>query len=305
MPTGLTGTRPKPRIDETVVPTTYSDIRYYLRCPRDYQYRKSFGFSPPVPELFGFGKTIHTSIEKLHEQFPDRVPTPSEAEDIVSDTFHLKHVFPSNDPENHPGPYERARKAASDIARTYATDYAADFTRQRQVEVRFEIPVTQAVITGSIDLMLEQDEQGNILDASVIDFKSMKGGDPLEETEEFDWTELALQVQLYAKAARDVLGENAQTGAVHFLKDSQRVEVPITDTAIASAVANVEWAVDRIIADDFPMRPHPKKCDKCDFKALCPKIPENFAIGNEPPGIHIPGNRKLARAFEEFGDDPQ
>lgn len=306
LPANLAQSTPIPRIDETIVPTTYSDIRYYLRCPRDYQYRKSFGFSPPVPELFGFGKTVHTSIEKLHEIFANRPPTADETETVVKDIFHLKHVFQSKDPENNPGPYERARKVASDIAKTYIESYADDFTRQRQVEARFEIPVTRAVITGTIDLMLKQDEQGNILDASVIDFKSMEGGEDPKENEELHWTELALQVQLYAKAARDVLGENAQTGAVHLLKDNQRVNIPVTDDAVNNAVANVEWAVERIIAGDFPMRPEKTKCEKCDFRLLCPKMPENFATNTPPPPIHIAGNnqQQMPRAFSEFDDAP-
>jgi len=302
LPPGLIPQTPLPRIDETIVPTTYSDIRYYLSCPRDYQYRKSFGFSPPVPELFGFGKTVHTSIEKLHEVFSDRSPTADEVEEVVNETFHLKHVFQSNQPVNNPGPYERARTAASEIAKNYVQDYSDDFTRQRQIEVRFEIPVTRAVITGSIDLMLRQDDEGNILDASVIDFKAIEGGDNPQENVELQWTELALQVQLYAKAARDILGENAQTGAVHLLKDNQRINIPVTVEAVNNAVANVEWAVERIIEGDFPMRPNTSKCEKCDFKLLCPKIPQSFATNTIPPSIHIAGNnqQQMARAFSEF-----
>jgi len=294
-------------VDETVVPTTYSDIRYYLRCPRDYQYRKGFGFSPPVPELFGFGKTVHTSIERLHNIFANHPPTLREVETVVHDTFHLKHVFPARYPETSPGPYERARIVASDIAKTYVESYTDDFIRQRQIEVRFEIPVERAVITGSIDLILKQDAQGNILDASVIDFKSMKGGENPEESEELHWTELALQVQLYAKAARDVLGENARTGAVHLLKDNQRVNVPVTAEAVENAVANVEWAVERIIIGDFPMRPEEEKCQKCDFRALCSKVPQDFATNVIPPPIHVPGSgqRELARAFSEFDNSMQ
>jgi DNA helicase II / ATP-dependent DNA helicase PcrA len=161
--------------------------------------------------------------------------------------------------------------------------------------------VQQAVIAGSIDLMLKQDEAGSITDASVIDFKSMEGGE-LEENERLHWTELALQVQLYAKAARDVLGENAETGAVHLLKDNQRIDTPVTPEAINAAVANVEWAVDRIIEGDFPARPQTVKCENCDFNSLCPKTPENFRTGTTPPAIHVPlsNRQQLARAFSEF-----
>lgn len=305
LPVGLQEHDPIRRFDETVVPTTYSDIRYYLRCPRDYQFRKSFGFSPPIPEMFGFGMTVHTAVGKLHKDFPHRAPTGDEAEEIARETFHLKHVPPSRDPDNHPGPFERARDRAGEIARSYAETYTDDFTRKREVEVSFEIPVHQAVISGTIDLILTMDRENNILEAQVVDFKAIQGGTEPEENEDLHWTELALQVQLYAKAAREVLGQNARTGAVHLLKDNNRVQVPVNDEAIQVAVGNVEWSVDRIITGDFPMRPHREKCEACDFKALCPKVPQGFQIDLQPPPIHIPGvtRTQMARSFSEFEEE--
>jgi DNA helicase-2/ATP-dependent DNA helicase PcrA len=111
---------------------------------------------------------------------------------------------------------------------------------------------------------------------------------------------LALQVQLYAKAARDVLGQNAATGAVHLLRDNKRVSVPIDPTAIDAAVGNVEWAVNRVLAGDFPRRPAPEKCGSCDFLMLCSRQLEPFQVDDLPPSIHLPGGRtQLARAFSE------
>ena len=302
LPEGIEPHRSIPRIDETIVPTSYSDIRYYLRCPADYQLRKRFGFSPPIVEMFGYGTTVHTAVFKLHEIYQNRTPTVDEADDVARRIFHLKHVAPSQDPENRPGPYERAQDSAADILKDYVETYADDFTRRRQVEVRFEVPVEQAVISGSIDLMLHEDETGQILEASVIDFKAIEGGSEPEESEELVWTELALQVQLYAKAAREVLGENARTGAVHLLKDNQRVEVPVSDEAIDAAVENVEWAVGRILSGDFPMRPHGQKCESCDYGALCSKAAQEFTADSIPLPIHIPGaaGTQSARAFSEF-----
>lgn len=302
VPEGLSPHDQVPRIDEAVVPTSFTDIRYYLRCPRDYRFRKSFGFSPAIPEMFGYGRTIHTAVGKLHEQFTDCAPTGEEAEEIARGIFHLKHVPESGDPVNRPGAYELGRDSAAQILRSYAETYAEDFTRRRQIEVRFEVPIEQAVISGTIDLMLHEDAEGNILDASVVEFKTMEGGEDPEESERLEWTELALQVQLYAKAAREVLGENARTGHVHLLKDNRRVDVPVSDHAVEAAVSNVEWAVNRIIDGDFPMRPEREKCAACDFKALCPKSPEQFATDTTPPAIHVPGavKREMVRAFSDF-----
>ena len=291
LPPGLGREEQRPRIDERVVPTSYSEVRYYLRCPRDYRFRVAYGFSPAITEMFGFGQTVHSTIGRLHQEWDDSIPTPEEAAELAASNFHLKHVPKSRDPENRPGGYERGRERAAQMAAEYARDYSGDFRQQRQVEVRFEIPVSHAVISGAIDLLLRTDDSGEIVDATVIDFKALEGGpDPVGENG-LDWTELALQVQLYAKAATDVLGENARTGAVHLLKDGQRVQVPVDEEAVEAATANVEWAVSRIIDGDFPRRPHPEKCGACDFRLLCDQRHEEFQRREVPPALHLPGAR--------------
>jgi len=306
VPDGLEAGAPQRRIAETDLPTSFSDVRYYLRCPMDFRFRQSFGFSPPVPDMFGFGQTVHTAVGKLHQDHPENVPSTEEAESTAMGTFHLKHVPQSANPEEHPGPYERARDKAVDIVREYVEAFGEDFQRRRQVEARFEIPATNCVISGSIDLLLKEDPEGNIVEAEIIDFKAIEGGDDPTSNYELDWTEFSLQVQLYARAAREVLGENARTGHVHLLKDNQRVEVPVTDDALEAALANVEWAVNRILAEDFPMRPHPDKCDACDFRVLCRRESQEFLPGaGVPPEIHLPSGRERARAFTLFAEQDE
>ena len=299
-PSDLPAATPRRRADETVLPTTFSEIRYYLRCPRDYKFRYVWGFSPPIPEMFGFGQTVHAAVGKLHEQYPQRAPTPAEAEAVARGIFHLKHVPPSRDPVERPGAYERAADASAGIVSRYAEGYGDDFVQSRQLEVRFEIPLRDSVLSGSIDLLVRLDDQGHILDASVIDFKSMEGGPDPENNPKLDWNELALQVQLYARAAADVLDANARTGHVHLLKDGQRIEVPVDEAAVEAATANVEWAAERIIAGDFPMRPHADKCAACDWQRLCPKTREEFGTVDLPAPLHLPGpRRRQARAIGE------
>lgn len=299
---GLHQQAPQRRIEASNLPTSYSDLKYYLKCPKDYHFRKIFGFSPAIPDLFGFGMTVHASIGKLHQEFPDEPPTREEAEEIAGDLFHLKHVQPSGDPENRPGPYERAQNRAQELVSGYADEFGTDFQQRRQIEARFEIPVEDAVVSGAIDLMIEEDEQGNVVDACVIDFKTIEGGDFPEENVNLEWTELSLQVQLYAKAARDVLGRFAEQGFVHLLKDGQRVDIPADDAAVNSALANVEWAVNRIVAEDFPMRPDQSKCEDCDFKQICSMQPQDFSVSAQPPEIHVPGEDRSqpVLAFRSF-----
>ena len=301
LPNGIRKTQPRRRVDDADYPTSFTEIRYYLQCPKSYQFRERYGLKPFVPEMFGYGRTVHTSIQKLHQLYPDAPPESDQIEPVVQNTFHLKHVPQSGDPVNRPGAYEIARNRAIEIAQEYVENFSSDFERQRQVEAVFEIPASKCVISGSIDLLLKEDEEGNILQAEIIDFKTMEGGEQPEANAKLDWTELALQVQLYARAADQVLGQNARTGRVHLLKDNQRVKVPITQEAVDAALTNIEWAVEGILKSDFPMRPHRDKCDGCDFRSICPRTPQNFSDSTEaPPELHLPGRREMARAFSQY-----
>ena len=301
-PSGLVQAPPSRRAEEVDYPTNFTEIRYYLQCPKSYQFRERYGLNPVVPEMFGFGRTVHTSIQKLHELNTNAPPDSGQIEPVVLSTFHLKHVPKSGDPVNRPGAYENARDRAVEITENYVAAFGSDFERERQVEAVFEIPASNCVISGSIDLLLHEDQEGNILQAEIIDFKTMEGGEQPDTNEDLDWTELALQVQLYARAAHQLLGQNARTGSVHLLKDNQRVEVPITEEAVDAALANIEWAVTGILKSDFPMRPHPDKCASCDFRAICPATPQTFCEPTKiPTELHLPGGRReMARAFSLY-----
>ena len=301
LPDGLRQAPRRRRLDDTDYPTSFTEIRYYLQCPKSYQFRERYGLNPVVPEMFGYGRTVHTSIQKLHQLHPRVQPEPTQIEQVVADTFHLKHVPQSGDPMNRPGAYENARNRAVEISQNYVAKFGDDFERERQVEVLFEIPARNCVISGSIDLLLAEDAEGNILRAEIIDFKTVEGGEEPTANDDLDWTELALQVQLYARAADQVLGQNARTGSVHLLKDNQRLEVPITQEAVDAALANVEWAVTGILESDFPMRPHPGKCGKCDFRSICPRTPQSFHGSSDvPPELHLPDRTEMARAFSLY-----
>ena len=287
---------PVPRFDDNELPTDFSSVKSYLTCPFMYKLQNIYGYNAAVPELFGFGQTTHTILERLHQKYKDRIPTEKEIFDIVEDTFMLKHVFPSNDPINRPGSYERAKNLVHEIMKKYVDTYSDDFCRIRQDEARFELLVDEALITGSIDLLLKEDKTKNINAAEVIDFKSMEVPDGLEE---FDWREMSLQVQLYSRAAKEVIGENAETGYVHTLKNNKRVEVLVDETAVKNAIGAIEWAVKGILQEDFPMRACSSNCKNCDYRALCRQEREPFKRQELPPVINTPVGERVIAAFEE------
>ena len=284
------------RFDDNELPTDFSSVKSYLTCPYMYKLQNIYGFNAPVPELFGFGQTTHTILERLHQKFKDRIPSEAEIANMVESTFMLKHVFPSNDPENRPGSYERAKNLVHKIMNLYVQTYSSDFCRLRQDEVRFELLVEDALITGSIDLLLKEDENKKISSAEVIDFKSMEMPDEIEQQ---DWREMSIQVQLYSRAAREIIGQNAETGFVHTLKNNKRVKVPVDETSVQNAIEVIEWAVKGILRQDFPMRACRSNCNRCDFKSICKQKKENFENKEVPPQINTPTGLKTIAALED------
>lgn len=287
---------PQPRFDESDFPTDYSSVKSYLTCPYSYKLATILGYNATVPELFGFGKTSHTILERLHQRFKDRAPSAEEVAKIVESTFMLKHAFRSKDPINRPGSYERAKALVQRILTEYSQRYSTDFGRLRQDEARFEIPVRDALITGAIDLLLMEDPRSGITTADVIDFKSMETPDDVGA---YDWRDMSIQVQLYSKAAKEVIGENVKTGHIHTLKDNRRTAIPVDQDSVDRAIGAIEWAVRGILDGDFPMRACPKNCGICDFKAMCAQKRQEFKNGEQPPEINTPAGLKKIAAFED------
>lgn len=293
---------PTARFDEGDFPTDYSSVKSYLSCPYSYKLSSIYGFNAAVPELFGFGKTSHTTLERLHQRFKDRAPSLEEVVEVVEETFMLKHVFPSNDPTNRPGSYERAKNLLQKILKDYSLQYSSDFGRVKQDEARFELSVKDALITGAIDLLLKEEPERGITTADVIDFKTME----LPSSEDFDWRDMSIQVQLYSKAAKEIMGENVETGYIHTLKDNKRTPIPVDDVSVDKAIKAIEWAVSGILSNDFPMRPCQKNCEKCDFKFLCTQTKQPFSHSNTPLTINTPDGEKVIAAFdlpEDSNDD--
>lgn len=290
---------PNPRFDDSDFPTDYSSVKYYLTCPYSYKLSTIYGYNAAVPELFGFGKTSHTTLEKLHQRFKDRAPTEDEINEIVESTFMLKHVFPSNDPVNRPGSFERAKALLQRILKNYSARYSEDFGRLRQDEAQFEISIKDALVTGAIDLLLQEDPDHGITTADVIDFKTMELPD---EVENYDWRDMSIQVQLYSKAAKEVMGENVQTGYIHTLKDNRRTAIPVDPHSVENAIGAIEWAVSGILENDFPMRPCKTNCSHCDFKAMCAQKQQPFARRDLPPMINTPNGERPIAAFDSEGE---
>ena len=284
IPSGSKRIQPRRRDRDDSTNISLNAVQSYLQCPQIYQLRERHGFRPVISAMFGFGKTVRTAIQKLHDRYPSNLPSPSQVEEVVKATFHLRHIPPSSNPFNRPGGFERARDRAVAMVQSYAQAFGSDFQRPHQSGTTFSIAVADSVVSGSIDLtLLTADDQ----ELEIVNFKALENSTQTNGSVDLVRPASALQVQINSQVEVRRLGKPIQTGYVHFLPNSQRVAMPTNANSFEAAFENVTWAVDRIRTGDFPMRPHPDKCANCDFQSVCPQRLQEFRTNTKPPPLHL------------------
>ena len=236
-------------------PTSYSDLRYYDRCPYNYKLRFIYGFNPGVDMALGYGRNVHNILNMIHKDYKERVPTGDEIEDIIYKNFYMRYA-----PEAY---QERFKKSVMKLINKYVGRYGGDFNLVLETEKPFEFSIGNGLISGSIDLIKKLDKKGNVEGIEIVDFKN-------KEDKEFA-TDYEKQLKLYAIASLRSLGLNPKKATVHHLDDGKLSEVDISSVELNRVENEIKDEIDKITDRHFPKNPEGKKCRNCDFKLICNK----------------------------------
>lgn len=273
-----------PAAQDIVYPTSFSDLRYYQKCPYDYKLRQVYGFAPPIDQAFGFGFAVHDSLREIHQRHTEdnnEFPiSPGEIRDRVQDEDRFYLRYASGEIEDN------LRSAAEDMIINYAENYREDMVSAYRAEVPFEILVGEdndqsatALVSGEIDLLEHRDPHTReVSEIDIIDFKTSDR--PEEGTPEA--RDNAFQVRLYGVATRSDFDPETTEGYVHYLKqdpqedgslgdeNEQRVPIDLSDTNLDQVELVVEDRVDQIADREFFPLPTEEKCKDCDYNRICP-----------------------------------
>lgn len=269
---------------DIVYPTSFSELRYYQKCPYDYKLRQVYGFAPPIDQAFGFGFAVHDLLREMHQRHTDdnnEFPiSPGEIKNRVQDEdrFHLRYASGEID--------DNLRSAAEEMLINYAQNYREDMVSAYRAEVPFEVLVGEdteegatALVSGEIDLLEHKDpDTQEVKEVDVIDFKTSDRPD--EGTPEA--RDNAFQVRLYGAATRSDFDPDTTDGFVHYLKNDpeedgslgegneERVQVELSDKNLDQVQMIVENRVNEIADREFFPQPSEEKCSACDFEGICP-----------------------------------
>lgn len=246
-----------------MVPSTYSELSIYERCPHDYLLRHVMGFNKGVPAAFGYGANIHNILNRIHTEYirNKKVPDDAEISGIFEDMFYLRFASRKQ--------ADLMRQSGIRTVKKYVGLYGRDFERIADTEKRFEFLLEDALISGSIDLLKRLDGNGNI---EIIDFKTSRSGDDYEYE-----INHAKQVRFYTYAAMASLGYKPDRATVHHLDMQREEEVGIGESEMEAVKNGIIEKVSLISAREFKPEPEESKCQKCDFRALCEH--KKFEVG--------------------------
>ena len=251
-------------VNAEILPTTFSDLRYYWQCPYDYKLRRLMQFSPGVIESYGFGQQIHNLLALLHNSIlQSQEIDDTWIENNVNRSFNLRYTRGE--------PFEAMKNSAMKILKSYVHDNPNLSTKILSAEQPFEFIMGEALISGTVDLLNIAGEQSADNCVEIIDFKTSKTGDDLSDEERMET--VTKQLLLYSIAVKDALGYDPIEAAAHFLYASRphKLEyIILNEQEKQRTVDLIEDTVNQIKKNNFPMCNYDGTiCGACDFKAIC------------------------------------
>ena len=158
--------------------------------------------------------------------------------------------------------YRQMREKTRRMVFKYVDEHRADLARTWATERPFELHLPGVVVSGRADVIFDEHD-GTPDNLAIVDYKTTTaiGMEPL-------------QLQIYADAARR---EGLTVGAafIHDLDTTKRQSVPVDETAVASAEAEVTATVASLRNRDFTPKPAVGRCRSCDVRFVCRAAGQN------------------------------
>lgn len=279
---------PTPPANVELLPSTYSDLNYFWRCPFEYQLRALMGFGPGVSESYGYGQQLHNILAEIHTHaVSGRFLSSDDLDELVKTRFHLRYTRDGIDYK----PFSKLRDAAKLALKRYHEKFPDNAQYVLEAEKPFEFldRKSGALISGTIDLLekIEKTPTGEVKQTPVgiVDFKTHRWKDA--STFEKKKSEVETQLCLYAIAVQKALGFKAHKARAHFLSPKppppvlleqgvkEVIDVNISHQKQSELRSRVRHAV-KGIQDSIEKKAFALKgckngyCETCDFRTFCP-----------------------------------
>lgn len=242
---------PRPRIGIENVELSFSELKYFFKCPYEFKIRVLYGFNGPIAAPLGYGKSLHDALAEVHKRAMNGdVVSAGEAAELVERHLRLPYANTELD--------ERLRDAAERTIAKYIEENAEDLQNIEFAEKDVEIALDGGVtVSGRIDLVRRLDTN----ETTIVDLKSSSRAQAEEVTEK--------QLNTYVLGYEQLTGERADWVEIYDLDQGKRRPRPVEDSLVDEVRSSAMRAAAGLREQRFPAKPGRRKCGQCDFQRIC------------------------------------
>ena len=234
-------------------------IERYDNCPLQFKLQREWKIPGSVSANLLYGNVAH---QVLKDYFDAVIAgTPRSAEQSLALFVEMMAAAPFDDAHQRD---LYIAKGKGEIAEFVAAQMAAPFPKVMHTEKSFDITVGNVRVTGRVDRI--DDLGGNAV--RIIDYKSGSSKDQ-------DKARKSIQLSIYALAAKEAWGYDAQKLVLYNLEDQSEAETTRDAADLDAARERVRKVAESIAAGDFRAKPG-SHCDWCDYRDLCPATEERL-----------------------------
>ncbi len=243
----------------------------YGRCPQDFRLRHVFQYNVGVPVTFGYGSNVHNMLNIIHSNYIRRkkIPSDEEIKKTLDRIFKLRYATPAIS--------EPMKASVLKIVKNYVRLHKDDFKLILETEKKFEFVLSDALISGQIDLLKKVDQDGKVTAVEIIDFKT----DRNDSIYQGDYDK---QLRFYAIACLESLGLKPDKACVHHLDENKKTFVDISSSKLEAVKKEIKEDISSIMSPtrEFIAKPNKKICKECDFRVICPykNIKDSYGVSN-------------------------
>lgn len=235
---------------------SYSQIDMYTTCPLQYKYAYILRIPTLPNSALTFGSTIHDTLRDYHtkKSFGEKV-TYDDLMDLYQKNWQPLGYL---DADHRAARFEDGKEI---LRRYYEANNEINF-RHLALERIFNIKIDGTKFTGRIDRMDAIGEPGS-KKVEIIDYKTGK----TKTQKEVDKDD---QVTVYAIAAKEAFGLDAEKLSLYFVEDNQKITTTRTPEQLQEKKQEILEIVQKMKIGEFEATPG-MHCEWCDFKLICPK----------------------------------
>ena len=239
------------RDDFKLSPTS---IDTYMQCPLKFKFRYVLRVPSENGTVLTMGSVMHIVTEQMTKmEIKGLEPTEEIALQILAKNWNQFAYLKQRTKEDDD------KKSSHEMIQTYLKWVRDNKNRPVDVEVKFNMMINGALVSGKID-RVEEMPDGRY---EVIDYKT--GRAKMNKNSIKD----DIQMNMYALGVEKLYGKLPARASLFYMKDDKIIPYDIEPIQINKFAKSLGQTIDAIFGEKFPASPKYQKCKFCEYRGIC------------------------------------